>query len=237
MQIQMRQARMTAMQKNNEAGLAYNVPKSITAMKEDSTELKTPMNQDFMEQDHVALAEVFRNLDAALAAGDAASSFRLLDFVWARLAVHIRAEHLRLFPALLNALGKAPATNSSSSPSLAEAHACFEILRHDHDFFMRELAGAVNTLRELSSDESGGAGSAERLSDVRGKISEVMNRLAEHNRLEEEQVYLWPEALLDEAAREELSAQMRLEIENLPPRFNEPVSGSADSEGNSKGAQ
>ncbi|HWT03965.1 MAG TPA: hypothetical protein VN256_27195 [Pyrinomonadaceae bacterium] len=39
-------------------------------------------------------------------------------------------------------------------------------------------------------------------------------------RLEEEQVYLWPEALMSVEERAEMSARMRREIENLPPRFS-----------------
>jgi hypothetical protein len=47
----------------------------------------------------------------------------------------------------------------------------------------------------------------------------VAARLAEHNRLEEEQVYLWQSALLNEDARDDFRVRMRREIENLPPRF------------------
>ena len=190
------------------------------------------MSEDFMEQDHVALAEIFRALDAALAGGDAARAFELLDFAWARLAVHIRAEHLRLFPAILNALAEdSGASDLVRRPSLAEAHACLERLRDDHDFFMRELAGSVNSLREMLRTASGGGEvSAEALEGVRQVITGVVARLEEHNRLEEEQVYLWPEMLLSGAAREEMRALVKLEIENLPPRFHEAATGDKSSE-------
>lgn len=54
---------------------------------------------------------------------------------------------------------------------------------------------------------------------MRATVLEVVGLLEEHNRLEEEEVYRWPGLLLSAAEREELDAQMRREIENLPPRF------------------
>ena len=86
-----------------------------------AAELKRQMADDFMEQDHTALGEIFRQLDAALAGGDTIRAFEVLDLAWARLAVHIRAEHLYLFPAVLNALAEDPGGDDGSKPSPAKA--------------------------------------------------------------------------------------------------------------------
>src|SRR5437764_14237253 len=65
-----------------------SLPNSI---KQDSTE-------SLLEEDHASLGGLIEELCAALDGSDVARSFALLDLVWARLAVHIRAEHLCLFP-------------------------------------------------------------------------------------------------------------------------------------------
>jgi hypothetical protein len=51
-----------------------------------------------------------------------------------------------------------------------------------------------------------------------------------HNGIEEAQVYLRPQVLLDEEARGRLHAEMRRDIEDLPPRFTAGGQG-----GNRKG--
>jgi hypothetical protein len=94
-----------------------------------------------------------------------------------------------------------------------------ERLREDHDFFMRELAGAVNAARELAAQD--GPPDLERLRQIRGRVSAVADRLVEHNRVGEQQVYLWPDALLAGTELDMLRAGVRREIENLPPRFSE----------------
>src|ERR1051325_2506367 len=88
-----------------------------------------------LSDDHDAVSEVLKQLLTALDNNDVATSFSRLDLLWARLAVHIRAEHLHLFPAV--------------TKHLRESHAIVENLRTDHDFFMRELARAIAILREM----------------------------------------------------------------------------------------
>ena len=87
-----------------------------------------------LSDDHEAVSEVLKQLLTALANKDVQSSYSTLDLLWARLAVHIRAEHLHLFPAVTS--------------RLTEAQAVVDQLREDHDFFMRELARAIGILRE-----------------------------------------------------------------------------------------
>lgn len=46
---------------------------------------------------------MFRDLWREFDRGGARGVFERLDYLWARLAVHVRAGHLHLFPALLAA--------------------------------------------------------------------------------------------------------------------------------------
>ena len=61
------------------------------------------MIPQLMEKDHEALDEVLQRLESSLEKHELLSSFELLDLFWARLAVHIRAENVRLFPTILSA--------------------------------------------------------------------------------------------------------------------------------------
>ena len=176
---------------------------------------------DLLVNDHAEVDALLRGVLLAFDGGDARELFPKLDYLWARLAVHIRAEHLHLFPALLSAAEGAG--RSSGAPTAGEVRESVERLREDHDLFMRGLAEAVNGLR--APDAPVGAADAERLRQIGGKIRALAARLAEHNRLEEEQVYLWQSALLPEEAQAELRGRIRREIENLPLRFAERAAG------------
>ncbi len=59
------------------------------------------------------LMNCWGKLKSALHAGDVEASHTGLDLFWARLAVHIRAEHLQLFPAIIDRL-----THTSSAQTL-----------------------------------------------------------------------------------------------------------------------
>ena len=174
-----------------------------------------------LTEDHADVDGLFHKLLNALEAGDARLAFSLLDFLWARLAVHIRAENLCLFPAILRAADQAGVSdsNAAAAPRLEEARSAISELRIDHDFFMRELAAAVNQMR-VQSLESYDEFSPEQLAAIRQTVKAVRVRLESHNRLEEEKVYRWPALLLNVEERELLVNDMKLEIKNLPPRFN-----------------
>lgn len=172
---------------------------------------------DLLVKDHAELDLLLRDLPAEFDGGGAGDVPAKLDRAWARLAVHIRAEHLHLFPALLKAADEKREGATASRPTTEEVRASLERLRADHDFFMRELAVCVNTLRALAAR---GGSPDERLPAVKGRLVAVRERLAEHNRLEEEGVYLWRRALLKADERKALMSALRREIENLPPRFN-----------------
>ena len=170
-----------------------------------------------LADDHASLDARLDELCAALACADAARSFELLDLVWARLAVHIRAEHVRLFPAVVSALAQ-PANNQHNAPTCAEAQQIIARLRRDHDFFMRELAGAMRTMRELKSAPDTKIAGAH-LRGVSQTVLGLRERLAQHNELEEERVYRWAGALLSADEQAQLIVSLRRELENLPPRF------------------
>ena len=167
-----------------------------------------------LEQDHESLDQLLTELDAALAKPGNPHVFELLDLFWARLAVHIRAENLHLFPALANA----PAnrlTGKDGQPTPDEVEKVLTRLRSDHDFFIGELARMIKALREKKV----GVMQAEAVDALRTSLRGVRKRLEDHNRLEENHVYLWPALIFDDEALARLNDQVRRELENLPPRF------------------
>src|SRR5437763_10360911 len=109
-----------------------------------------------LEEDHRSLDTLVAQLCDALEECDVKGSFARLDLVWARLAVHIRAEHLCLFPALLDA-ARQPSTSAEDVACFDEAQSVINQLRLDHDFFMVELARAVNTMRAIDAQDSDAA--------------------------------------------------------------------------------
>jgi F0F1-type ATP synthase delta subunit len=146
--------------------------------------------------DHQAVSEILEQLLTALDNNDRQTSYARLDLLWARLAVHIRAEHLHLFPAIAS--------------TLPQAQPLIDRLRDDHDFFMRELARGINILRDKGE-----------LAAVRDIAREVEKRLATHNGIEESEIYRWSSTMLSEPEQLQLLARINAEIENRPPRFSE----------------
>lgn len=159
-----------------------------------------------LSDDHLAVNEVMEQLLTALDNNDVQASYFKLDLLWARLAVHIRAEHLHLFPAVTS--------------RLSEAQVIVESLRADHDFFMRELARAIGILRELIKTITR-AGDDLKLAAVGDAVREIEKRLATHNEIEESQIYRWSSTILTEPEQLELLARINAELESRPPRFSE----------------
>jgi hypothetical protein len=176
------------------------------------------MLADLMEKDHELLDHLLQRLECALRRRDVVRSFALLDRFWARLAIHIRAENVCLFPAILNAH---PKIAGGIVPSLAEVERVIEQLRVDHNFFMDQLSGAVKTMRQFlsSSDTYTQWKRTREVNSIRARLREVASRLKAHNQLEEEHVYKWPALMLNAADSEKVYEVLRREIENLPPRF------------------
>jgi hypothetical protein len=176
--------------------------------------MKNPV-ESLLEDDHALLGQLLTELDAELSKPNIARAFELLDLFWARLAVHIRAENLHLFPALANA----PAslfTGRGPLPASEEVHKVLALLRCDHDFFMKELAREIKAMREIAGSPEA---HLEELEVLRQRLANVRERLEAHNLLEEKQAYVWPSMLFDEQTSADLCDQLRHELENLPPRF------------------
>src|SRR5215208_3407708 len=104
-----------------------------------------------LAHDHAQLDALMKQLQRALKAGDLEAGYTTLDLFWARLAVHIRAEHLHLFPRVLSRLSKLANQTVGPSPSLAQS--IVAELRADHDFFMHKLAEAIGTLRDMTNSD------------------------------------------------------------------------------------
>lgn len=156
--------------------------------------------------DHDAVDELLRQLLTALDNKDVQATYSRLDLLWARLAVHIRAEHLHLFPTV--------------TKHLREAQPIVENLRSDHDFFMRELAQSIAVLRELPANIVTASDEA-KLDRVGTAVLEIEKRLIVHNEIEESQIYRWSSTILTETEQSELLARINAELENRPPRFSE----------------
>ena len=154
-----------------------------------------------LSDDHHAVSEVLEQVLTALHNQDVKTSYSKLDLLWARLAVHIRAEHLHLFPAVLS--------------RLPEAQATIDNLRSDHDFFMRQLARAVGILRQLRNGDDAA------LSAVAGTVREVEKRLARHNEIEEAEIYAQASIILTEPEQMQLVARVNAELEDRPRRFSD----------------
>jgi hemerythrin-like domain-containing protein len=178
--------------------------------------IATRNSEQLLAEDHHALDKLLNALVAAIDENDLATTFARLDLFWARLAMHIRAENLRLFPALLKAVDNDPDDQGTRNLDPMVARQAIDRLHSDHDFFMGELAAAVKIMREsmpISTREN------ETLDQVRQIVVAVNKRLESHNQLEEELVYRLPAKLLSTDEQSELAASIRRELENLPPRF------------------
>ena len=170
-----------------------------------------------LADDHAALSEVLNQLQEQLNDGNVEASHSCLDLFWARLAVHIRAEHLHLFPTVLKGLGDTK-VGPLVAPSQAEGQLAVERLRADHDFFMHELGRAMSTLRSLlrTTDPRG---IEQGLNAVRETIFQVEKRLIIHNVSEENQIYRWASSVLNEPEQLELATRINGELSKLPARF------------------
>lgn len=174
-----------------------------------------------LADDHSEMDALLEELFAALETVDVELIYRKLDFFRARLAMHIRAEHLHLFPSILGAL-ETQAAENNNLPSLIKAQTAINNLQDDHNFFMRELLAAIKQLRNLRENNNV-ADFSKQIAGVREMIVSVRNRLEKHNDLEETEVYGWADALLSSTERAALSERMQKEITNLSPRFGKSV--------------
>jgi len=171
--------------------------------------------ESLLEDDHESLGKLLTEFDGELAKPNIAHAFELLDLFWARLAVHIRAENLHLFPALANT----PTTlfnGTGGLPTSEEAQNLLVQLRSDHDFFLKELAQSIKAMRVIAGSKQAHGDEVE---DVRQRLATIAKSLEAHNRLEEMRAYTWPTLLFDQQKLAALRAGIAHELENLPSRF------------------
>ena len=171
--------------------------------------------ESLLQHDHESLGQLLTKLDHELAQLNVIAAFELLDRFWARLALHIRAENLELFPALTKNLA-ASLTEGGFRPRSDEIEEVLARLRTDHNFFMTELASAIKTMRAVVAGESP---EGESVASVQDRLAAIRQRLEDHNQIEEEQAYKWPELILNDSEQTALRHRLQHELENLPPRF------------------
>jgi hypothetical protein len=176
--------------------------------------MKNPV-EFLLEGDHESLGQLLTELDSALTDVNVSRSFELLDLFWARLAVHIRAENLHLFPALAN-VSPSLFTGKDCLPTPNDAQKVLEHLRADHNFFMKELAEMVRVMRDMTANQRA---NSEEVDDFRKRLMIITSRLEAHNELEETQAYGWVGLLLDAQTTANLAKRIQHELENLPPRL------------------
>lgn len=161
--------------------------------------------ENLLISDHARLGDLLIKVYAAIDTADQAAVFARLDLFWARLAMHIRAEHLHLFPAIL--------THCENTSGFSGIRDTLTGLRHDHDFFMRELSQAVRSLREGAE--------ADMLSKIKTRLLEIEKRLNEHDQIEETDIYPFIKQMAAFSKFGSLNIQIKKDLENLPPRFKE----------------
>jgi len=162
--------------------------------------MDTLLSHDHTEID-LLLEIALRKLDAR-----DAGAFRSLDLFWARLAMHIRAEHHHLFPAV---------KRISEVEKMAYVPEVLDGLRLDHDFFMHELAEIINAMRLMTPDNDGVT-----ISDAAQRVQAIKDRLIKHNAIEEEQIYNLG-TYFPAQDGEVLWKSVAEELANVPPRFSE----------------
>lgn len=172
-----------------------------------------------LDHDHSELDTMLESAIAALVKGVLDEAFERLDVFWARLAVHIRAENIHLFPALIRAVKRSP--QRVGTPSHDEILETIVQLRSDHDFFMSELTAAMKALRAARQKD---CLATPRAAGLRKQLDQVSSRLAAHNALEETRAYRWIWAMLEPSEQKNLVDNIQLELRNLPARLkNQPA--------------
>ncbi len=169
-----------------------------------------------LADDHLKLDSLLQDVKSAVANENLPLVLTQVDLFWAQLAVHIRAEHLCLFPAVMNAI-KNFDPNAPDVPTRLEINKSIARLRADHDFFMKELGSVVQELRVVHDEHRGV--SKPIVQSVHEKVTAIERRLIDHNAREETEVYRWISKLLPSETTTELERAVTAQLENLPCRF------------------
>lgn len=177
---------------------------------------------DLLTFDHAELDELLAEIFRTFETESIERIFQKLDIFWARLAMHIRAEHLHLFPAILKASKLHIETNKNKIPPFEIVNNTIKQLQDDHNFFMRKLVFAIKQMRQIQKLRvSDKPNISERLDKVQKVVASVKKRLEKHNETEEAEVYGWAEKFLEKTELADLQIKLHKEINNLPPRFQE----------------
>lgn len=171
--------------------------------------------EDLLSKDHKELDTLLGAVLTALEGENSVEAFETLDLFWARLAMHIRAENLHLFPSVLNELKREDGESQLRYIPSSEVQTAVERLTADHNFFMQQLSRAIRILRDTGLAIE----SVNEFETVREIIGRVSERLIAHNELEEMIIYPMPAKLLSNEERIELAALIQRELKNVPPRL------------------
>lgn len=173
---------------------------------------------DPLRGDHEEIDRILERIFAALDGRESVFAFENLDNFWARLAVHIRAEHLCLFPELLKIVPDHECVDESveGENSLEEL---IEGLRNDHNFFMSELGSLIKEWRATVTAHEEGEHSLS--SETRIRLDRLRRRLLLHNEIEENQVYPLIDSALSPVDAGDLRARIEKELNRMPARFGE----------------
>ena len=166
--------------------------------------------------DHVEIDALLEDIFKSFGNSGSTEIFRKLDYFWARLAMHIRAEHLHIFPALI-AFHNAHGPVGKRGEQLADVSSEIARLRDDHDFFMHELAEAIKAMSAITTENE-----ARTIRDVQRRIQALALRLDDHNQREEQKIYPIISMLTVPGESGKLEASVKHELENPPPRFRVP---------------
>ena len=172
-----------------------------------------------LSDDHVELGALLMELLRSLDEANVEDAYVHLDTLWARLAVHIRAENVQVFPDILGALDARTAAGHRDIEKSARLRASIERLRSDHDVFMSELKDAVKAVRTVS-DDRGGRRTSDVLRSLRDRLGTLEGAFENHNR-EEDSVYPMAASVLDSAEMADLMNRVRRELAALPPRLRD----------------
>ncbi len=167
--------------------------------------------------DHESLNKLLLELMGLVRRSDFRWSFELLDLFCAQLAVHIRAENVCLFPAILNAPNNRFTEAGLEITALRET---IEKLKHQHSMLTEELKKSASLMRELLDNVENGENGG--LTDAMAKsLTAVGILLAEHQELEEREVCPAAKLVLDPAEFVRLEEAVEQETHKLPDDLDE----------------
>jgi len=187
----------------------------------------TQEQDNLLSDDHSEIDRLLDVIFEELYNGYLPSAYANVDYFWARLAMHIRAEHIHLFPALIKAALQTGSGSEKQTASALLIESLIVRLREDHNFFMSELAGVVKIIR-FAQDTENHLLSANLVEEVKERLTNVRLRLITHNDIEETRVYPLVELTLSQNEAAEIFGRMKKELNNLPHRFiNEVMTSDA----------